>query len=92
MKLKFVIIRDNLKSLRTYLKIFMLHNKQSSTYLYFDDENVIIFGHVPSKIYPGYPGDIPDIFFDFFNKNFPENISGVSGVKVSKSLKEKFEG
>ena len=47
---------------------------------------------VPSKIYPGYPGDIPDIFFDFFNKNFPENISGVSGVKVSKSLKENFEG
>ena len=49
-------------------------------------------GYVPSKIYPGYPGDIPDIFFDFFNKNFPENISGVSGVKDSKSLKEKFEG
>ena len=47
---------------------------------------------VPSKIYPGYPGDIPDIFFDFFNKNFPENISGVSGVKVSKSLIEKIEG
>ena len=43
---------------------------------------------VPSKIYPGYPGDIPDIFFDFFNKNFPENISGISGVKVSKSLKK----
>ena len=44
---------------------------------------------VPSKKYPGYPGDIPDIFFDFFNKNLPENISV---VKVCKSLKENFEG
>ena len=55
---------------------------------------VNIFGmypSVPSKIYPGYPGDIPDIFFDFFNKNFSENISGVSGVKVSK-CKKKFGG
>ena len=34
---------------------------------------------VPSKIYPGYPGDIPDIFFDFFYKNFSENISGYPG-------------
>ena len=40
----------------------------------------------------GYPGDIPDIFFDFLNKNFPENISGISGIKESKSLKENFEG
>ena len=47
----------------------------------------IQLGVVPSKIYPGYPGDIPDIFFDFFNKNFSENISEVSGVKVSKCLK-----
>ena len=44
---------------------------------------------VPWKIYPGYPGDIPDIFFDFFNKNFSENISGVSGVKVSKNNYQK---
>ena len=43
---------------------------------------------VPSKIYPGHPGDIPDIFFDFFNKYFFENISGVSGVKVSKCFKK----
>ena len=52
----------------------------------------ILVGGVPSKIYPGYPGDIPDIFFDFFNKFFSENISGVSGVRVSKNLKENFEG
>ena len=35
---------------------------------------------------------ISRIYFRFFNKNFPENISGVSGVKVSKSLKENYEG
>ena len=48
------------------------------------DEISII--NVPSKI---YPGDIPDIFFDFFNKSFHENISGISGVKVSKNNYQK---
>ena len=41
------------------------------------------------KYIRGYPGDIPDIFFDFFNKFFSENISGISGVKVSKNNYQK---
>ena len=43
---------------------------------------------VPSKIYPGYPGDIPDIFFDFFIKIF---LKIYPGSKLVNALK-KFDG
>ena len=41
---------------------------------------------VPSKIYPGLSGGYPGYIFRFFNKNFSENISWISGVKVSKKI------
>ena len=42
------------------------------------------FAGVPSKIYPGLSEGYFGYIFRFFNKIFSENISGVSGVKVTK--------